>query len=256
MRPPVPKRLMLVTVFCLAATVALCAATLCGADANLASQQDPSPTGPADQPSSVKENATESAARKKGTPRFTTAKKNADRSRTAKKKMDRASGLVMEPGIVCKSIDGYEDYKRLPGAAQTSDEKLLVYIRTHGFQTEKVDKAVEGHLVADGEVRRHGQKAILRQKKSMLDYRPRAAVTPERVYLKASVSLKGLVPGDYDLTVILHDEIAKDISVSQVIKFKVIPPKDPRNEPVARQPHELDTLYAPFVFGFEPEDDE
>jgi hypothetical protein len=162
----------------------------------------------------------------------------------------------MAPGIVCKSIDGYEDYERLPAAAQTSDEKLLVYIRTHGFQTEKVDKGVEGHLVADGEVRRRGQKAIIRQKKSMLDYRPRAPVTPERVYLKASISLKGLAPGDYDLTIILHDEIAKDTSVSQIIKFKVIPPKDPRKEAVARQPHELDSLYAPFVYGFDPDEDE
>ena len=81
-------------------------------------------------------------------------------------------------------------------------------------------------------------------------------VNPERVYLKASISLKGLAPGDYDLTIILHDEVAKETSVSQVIKFKVIPPKDPRNEPEARQPHELDSLYAPFVCGFEPDDDD
>src|SRR5262249_16560756 len=173
-----------------------------------------------------------------------------------KQKSDREPGLAMEPGIVCKSIDGFEDYQRLPDAAQTSDEKLLVYIRTHGFQTETVEKGVEGHLTADGEVRKRGQKAILRKKRNMLDYRPRAPLTPERVYLKASVSLKGLAPGDYDLTIILHDEIAKDTSVSQVIKFKIIPPKDPRKQPEGRQPHELDSLYAPFVYGFEPDEDE
>ena len=162
----------------------------------------------------------------------------------------------MGPGIVCKSIDGFEDYEPLPGAAQTSDEKLLVYLRADGFQTEKVDKGVEAHLTADGEVRKRGEKALLRQKKKMLDYKPKAATYPQLVYLKASISLKGLAPGEYDLTIILHDEIAKGAPASQVIRFKVIPPKDPRKEKEARPPSELDSLYAPFLdFTGEDEDD-
>jgi hypothetical protein len=196
------------------------------------------------------------AARKKAVLRATTAKKKADRSRTSKKKPDRATGLSMGPGVVCKSIDGFEDYEPLPGAAQTSDEKLLVYIRADGFQTEKVDKGVEAHLTADGEVRKRGEKALLRQKKKMLDYKPKAASFPERVYLKASVSLKGLTPGEYDFTIILHDEIAKGSSASQVIKFKVIPPKDPRKEKDTRPPGELDSLYAPFLDFTGLDDDE
>ena len=39
----------------------------------------------------------------------------------------------MTPGIVCRSIDGYEDYELLPEAAQTSEEKLLVYFRPSGL---------------------------------------------------------------------------------------------------------------------------
>ena len=37
------------------------------------------------------------------------------------------------------AIDGYEDYKPLPGAAQTSDEKLLVYYRPLRYKSEFVD---------------------------------------------------------------------------------------------------------------------
>jgi hypothetical protein len=114
----------------------------------------------------------------------------------------------------------------LPGAAQTSDEKLLVYVRATGFKTEKVDGAYQAHLAPDFEVRKRGAKAVLLQKKKMFEYKPREAQLPYRIYLKNVISLKGLTPGDYDLTIILHDEIAKGSPATQVIKFKVIPPED------------------------------
>jgi hypothetical protein len=252
----VRKRFTLATVLCLALSVALAAAKSALARADL-QEQDRAPAKSSDQKPSAKQAQTGGAARKKAALRAATAKKKADRSRTSTKKPDRGTELAMEPGIVCKSIDGYQDYQRLPGAAQTSDEKLLVYIRADGFQIEKVDKGVEGHLTADGEVRKRGEKAVVRQKKKMLDYKPKATTYPQLVYLKAAISLKGLAPGDYDLTIILHDEIAKGSSASQVIKFKVIPPKDPRNEKEPRPPPgELDSLYAPFLDFPGPDDDD
>ena len=136
----------------------------------------------------------------------------------------------MEPGIVCKSIDSFEEYEPLKGAAQTSDEKLLVYFRPHGFHTEKVNGKVVGHLTADGEVRKRGEKTVLRQKKKMIDFKPTAIGHPDLVYLKTSVSLKGLPPGDYELTIILHDELAKRAAATQAVKFKVIPPINPQAE--------------------------
>ncbi len=156
-------------------------------------------------------------------------KKKTDRGKTSKKTPDTNTDLSMEPGIVCKSIDGYEDYEPLPGAAQTSDEKLLVYIRATGFKTEKVDGNYEGHLATDFEIRKRGAKAILLQKKKTFEYKPRGAQPPPpyRIYLKNVISLKGLTPGDYDLTIIVHDEVAKGSPASQIIKFKVIPPEDP-----------------------------
>jgi hypothetical protein len=242
-RSPVRKCSPVLTVLWLGATAALASATDASASVRVeqqtapsSSSRDESSPAPAPEPKSAP------AARKKASLRAAIAKKKADRSRATRKKLDRDTGLVMAPGVVCKSIDGFEDYVPLPGAAQTSDEKLLVYLRADGFQTEKVDQGVEGHLTADGEVRRHGEKALLRQKKKMLDYKPKAANYPQLVFLKAAISLKGLSPGEYDLTITLHDEIAKGTSASQVIKFKVIPPKDPRKDAEARAPHEPDGL--------------
>jgi hypothetical protein len=40
--------------------------------------------------------------------------------------------------------------------------------------------------------------------------------------MKNVISLKGLTPGEYDLTLILHDEVAKAPPVKQVVKFRVI----------------------------------
>jgi hypothetical protein len=151
-------------------------------------------------------------------------KKKSDRGKSSRKTSD--TDLSMEPGIVCKSIDGYDSYEPLPGAAQTADEKLLIYIRADGFKTEKAKGAYEGHLGADFEIRRRDAKAILLQKKKILDYKPRGSQGRFRVFLKGAISLKGLNPGDYDLTIILHDENDKGSSTSQVIKFKVIPPDD------------------------------
>ena len=163
---------------------------------------------------------------KKTTDHGRAPKKKADRGKRPKKTADPDADLSMEPGIVCKSIDGYENYEPLPDAAQTSEEKLLIYVRPSGFKTEKVDEAYQGHLAADFEIRKRGSKTVLLQKKKMFEYKPRGAQPPDRIYLKNVISLKGLTPGDYDLTIILHDEIAKGSPASQVIKFKVIPPVD------------------------------
>ena len=213
----------------------------------------------ADQDSEAKKTPGGATAAKKAAVRARAAKKKADRGGATKKAAAKATatGLVMDPPIVCKSIDGYEDYEPLPGAAQTSDEKLLVYIKPSGYQTEKVEKGYQSHLTADGEVRRRGEKAILRQKKKLLEYKPVYA-SPERViFLKQTVSLKGLTPGDYDLTIILHDELGKGATTTQIVKFKIIPSLHPSKVKEPPMPNELDALYAPFMdFEIPGDDDE
>ena len=240
------NRVTLATVFWLASTITLAAAQNDGPPAARAGQE-PGATKAADSKAAPANPAPTAATAQETPGRAALAKKKAERSRAAKKKTDRDTGLTMEPGVVCKSIDSFEDYQPLPGAAQTSDEKLLVYIRPHGFQTAPADGKVVGHLTIDGEVRKRGEKNVLRQKKKMVELKPSAVGHPELVYLKTSVSLKGLSPGEYELTIILHDQLSKGAAATQAIAFKVIPPINPRAEKPPPTPHELDRLYEPFI---------
>src|SRR5436309_5033416 len=72
--------------------------------------------------------------------------------------------LRMTEGIVCRSIEGYEDYEPMPEAAMTSDEKLLVYYRPFGYQTAFVKGTYQAHLTQDFQIRKRGQKTVLFQK--------------------------------------------------------------------------------------------
>lgn len=138
--------------------------------------------------------------------------------------------LSMSPAVVCRSIDGYEQYEPLPDAAQTSEEKLLVYLRPLGFKTRRAGDLFEAHLFPDFEIRKRGEKRILLQKKKYMEYHPTTEEPPRYIYLKSVISLKGLAPGNYDLSIILHDEIAKEDPATQVVKFRVIPAADPREK--------------------------
>jgi hypothetical protein len=138
------------------------------------------------------------------------------------------SELRMSPGVVCRSIDGYEVYETLPDAALTSDEKLLVYYRPAGYKSELVGERYHAHFTQDAQIRKRGEKAVLRQKLKLLEYKPTSPSPPQYIYLRNTISLKGLPTGDYDLTIILRDEVAKGPAATQVVKFRVIPAQDPR----------------------------
>jgi hypothetical protein len=148
-----------------------------------------------------------------------------DRGGAATTTQDETS-LRMTPGVVCRSIAGYEVYEPLPEAAQTAEEKLLVYFRPLGHRIERVDDFYQAHLVPDFQIRKRGEKAVLRQKLRFFEYKPKSAEPPRSIYMKNVIALKGLAPGEYDLTIILHDEIAKGPPATQVVKFRIIPPVD------------------------------
>ena len=150
----------------------------------------------------------------------------ADDQHPDKKAESKKTQLRMTPGVVCSAIDGYEKYKVLPKASQTSDEKLLVYFRPLGFQTEMVDGASHAHLFTGFQIRKRGQKEVLLEKLKMYEYKPKSDQPPRFVYMKNAISLKGLPPGDYDLTMILRDEIGKGPAAKQVVKFRIIPADD------------------------------
>lgn len=139
---------------------------------------------------------------------------------------EETTSLRMTAGVVCRSIAGYEDYEPLPEAAQTAEEKLLIYFRPSGHRIERVDDLYQAHLVPDFQIRKRGEKAVLRQKLKYFEYEPKAAEPPRYIYMKNVIALKGLSPGEYELTIILHDEIAKGPPATQVVKFRIIPPVD------------------------------
>jgi hypothetical protein len=146
----------------------------------------------------------------------------------------KPGGLRMSRAVVCKSIDGYENYKPLPGAAQTSEEKLLIYYRPLRYKIDFVDDYYRAHLVQDNEIRKRGRKEIVRQKPKVVEYDPKSKDPLGPIYIRNTISLKGLAPGDYELTIILRDELDKGAPPSkQVVTFKVIPPHDPRAKQVA-----------------------
>jgi hypothetical protein len=135
----------------------------------------------------------------------------------------------MSRAVVCQSIEGYEKFVVLPGAAQTSDEKLLIYYRPLRYKVDYEDGVYRAHLVQDNEIRRRGKKEIVRQKKKVVEYDPKSKDPLGPIYIRNTISLKGLDPGDYDLTIILRDERDKGAPPTrQVVQFRVIPPQDPR----------------------------
>ena len=121
----------------------------------------------------------------------------------------------MSRAVVCKSIDGYEIYKPLASAAQTSDEKLLIYYRPLRYKIDFVDGYYRAHLVQDNEVRKRGRKEVVRQKKKVVEYDPKSKDPLGPIYIRNTISLKGLEPGDYELTIILRDERDKGGSALQ-----------------------------------------
>ena len=134
-----------------------------------------------------------------------------------------APKLTMSAGVPCANVRGYRDYDPLEPAVLTKDDKLLVYYEPSGFTSKKVGDAYQVHLVQDGRIRRRGQKAVLLSKQKLLDYKGSNPSPPERIYLANTIALRTLAPGEYDLDIILRDELTKDDAVSQVVEFRVKP---------------------------------
>ena len=129
-----------------------------------------------------------------------------DATRTGKD--DAGPSLSMTPAVACDTIEGYEDYKVLPNAALTSEEKLLVYFRPLGYAVEVKDGQAHIHLEQDGQVRRRGQKKVLLVKNHLLEYDWKGRAPAAPIYLKNLIGLKNLPPGDYEFDIILHDKLA------------------------------------------------
>jgi hypothetical protein len=138
--------------------------------------------------------------------------------------------------VVCQEIDGYEDYRPMAEAAITADEKLLLYYRPRHFKSEQVGDKYRIHLKQDGSLRRKGSRAVLWTKRDMVDYEVENGFPPRHVYIRNTVSLKGLKPGDYEFEVVLHDRVGKSAPATRVVPFRVVagpapqPPSSPPSD--------------------------
>jgi len=160
----------------------------------------------------------------------TPAGKQNDRSEPTAKSIR----LRMSQAVVCRAIDGYEQYERLPGATLTAEEKLLVYYRPLEYKTVQKDDGFTAHLTQDGQIRRKGEKTVLLRKKSLLDYEPKSPNPLGPIFLRNSFSLKGLAPGEYEYDIILRDENEPGPAAVQSVKFRIVAPVLPKPGKEAR----------------------
>jgi len=127
--------------------------------------------------------------------------------------------------VVCKHVQGYEDYEALPNAELTSDDKLLVYFRPRHFKIKPTGEKFEAHFTQEGKIRRRGEKTVVWQKAKLLDYNPKADTREMPIFLKNSISLKGIKPGEYQLEITLRDEVGKSVPAVKTVDFKIVPTK-------------------------------
>jgi hypothetical protein len=157
------------------------------------------------------------------------AAEGAGPGKTQQDDRDEAPLAISKP-VACISIDAYEQYEPLPGAELTSEEKLLVYYRPLHYKIERTGKTFRAHLTQDGEIHRRGEKAVLQRKEHMVDYDVKSESSPDFLFVRNTVALKGLKPGEYDFVIILHDELGQTPPARQALPFRIVPVKLPRPE--------------------------
>ena len=136
--------------------------------------------------------------------------------------------LEMSKAVVCKRIEGFENYVELPDASMTSEDKLNVYFRPLNYKVEplprpKPGRRFQARFVEDCRIRRKGEKVVLMKKDKLLEYDAAFESLDYQIYLQNNISLKGLTPGEYELEVILHDVLKPDVTSRQLVGFKVVP---------------------------------
>lgn len=147
-----------------------------------------------------------------------------------------APRISMTKAVACSKVNGFGDYVPLDEPALTRDDKMLVYYEVRGHEYEMAGKEYRVHLVQDARIRRRGETRILQSKDKMVDYAGRSKTPPLNVYLVNTVSLKSLPPGEYDLELILRDDIGKTPPATQVFPFRVRPSEADPKPPAENAP--------------------
>lgn len=123
--------------------------------------------------------------------------------------------------VVCRQINGYEDYEALAVAELSPDDKLLLYFRPLHYKSRRVGDHFEAHFTQDAKVRRVGQKAPVWSKTNLMDFTAKHESLPEYVFLRNAISLKGYKPGAYELEMTVHDRVGMGSPVIKTVAFRV-----------------------------------
>lgn len=137
----------------------------------------------------------------------------------------------MTAPVACGEIRGYLDYDELTDAALTSEDKLLVYFMPRHYKTAPKGDKYQAHFVQDCKLRRRGQKSVLWEKSKILDYTAVSDMPPREVYLKNTISVKGLKPGDYEYDIVLRDKIGESEPAVRTLRFTVVPVEQKLKDP-------------------------
>jgi hypothetical protein len=139
---------------------------------------------------------------------------------------EKPDALTMTKPVLCLKVHGFASFEPLPAATLTADDKMMVYYEPSGYKIERTKDGYRASFAQDGRIRKKGSKDPIWKKEKMIEYEPKSMTPPYRIFMRSDLSIKGLPPGDYELDLVLHDQLAKDASATRTVAFKVVPAPD------------------------------
>ncbi len=148
-----------------------------------------------------------------------------------------AGALGMSKAVAVLRVDGLEDYKELPSARLTSEDKLKVYFRPLRFKVEPAKDQFRARFTEDGRIRRKGEKAPIAREDKLLEHEAVFKSADYQIYLVNNIGLKDFPPGDYEFDIVLHDMVDGEATATQTLAFTIIPiPEAPPEASKAAEP--------------------
>ncbi len=114
--------------------------------------------------------------------------------------------------ILCETIRRFRDFDKREEPLFVVGEKLQIYIEPFNYfiVRDQETKRYRAHLTIDLKLRIKGQESVYRSLNRVVDYETTTENPPTPLYLGAGVVLEGLRPGDFEVELILRDEIAPE----------------------------------------------
>lgn len=135
-----------------------------------------------------------------------------------------ANPLKVPDPVVCSTIEGFRNFEKRDPPELTKDEKLLVYYEPRGYAVVRDGDVSKIHLTQDAKVYRRGEPKPLWGKTDMVVYKVETRERPGQVFMRNTIEVKQLKPGDYELEILLRDRLADASAprVAQRVGFRVV----------------------------------